>query len=68
LRAIARSSGGRAFTAEDAGQLSSIYKSLGSKLGTQGQKREITATFALAGLALLIAAAASSLRISGRLP
>jgi Ca-activated chloride channel family protein len=68
LRQIARSSGGRAFTAEDSGELSSIYKSLGSQLGTKGQKREITAAFALGGLALLIAAGAASVRISGRLP
>jgi Ca-activated chloride channel family protein len=68
LQQIARSSGGRAFTAEDAGELSSIYKSLGSQLGTRGQKREITATFALVGLGLLVGAGAAALRIGGRLP
>jgi Ca-activated chloride channel family protein len=68
LRDIARTSGGRAFTAEDDSQLSSIYKSLGSQLGTKGKKREITAAFALGGIAMLIAAAAASGRISGRLP
>ena len=68
LRQIARASGGRAFTAEDDSQLSSIYKALGSQLGTRGKKSEITATFALGGIAMLIAAAAASGRISGRLP
>jgi Ca-activated chloride channel family protein len=68
LRDIARTSGGRAFTAEDDSQLSSIYKSLGSQLGTKGKKREITAAFALGGIAMLIAAAAASGRIVGRLP
>lgn len=68
LRDIARASGGRAFTAEDQSQLSSIYKSLGSQLGTKGKKSEITAAFALAGIAMLLAAAAASGRISGRLP
>jgi Ca-activated chloride channel homolog len=68
LRQIARASGGRAFTAEDDSQLSSIYKALGSQLGTKGKKSEITATFALGGIAMLIAAAAASGRISGRLP
>jgi Ca-activated chloride channel family protein len=68
LRQIARASGGRAFTAEDDSQLASIYKALGSQLGTRGKKSEITATFALGGIALLIAAAAASGRISGRLP
>jgi Ca-activated chloride channel homolog len=68
LRDIAKASGGRAFTAEDDSQLSSIYKSLGSQLGTKGKKREITAAFALGGIAMLIAAAAASGRIAGRLP
>jgi Ca-activated chloride channel family protein len=68
LRDIARTSGGRAFTAEDDSQLSSIYKALGSQLGTKGKKREITAVFALGGIAMLLAAAAASGRIAGRLP
>jgi len=68
LRNIAKASGGRAFTAEDDSQLSSIYKSLGNQLGTQGRKSEITAAFALAGIAMLLAAAAASSRVAGRLP
>ena len=68
LRDIARTSGGRAFTAEDDSQLSSIYKSLGNQLGTKGKKSEITAAFALGGIAMLLAAAAVSSRIAGRLP
>ena len=68
LGQIARVSGGRAFTAEDDSELSSIYKSLGSQLGTKGKKHEITAAFALGGIALLLAAAGASLRVSGRLP
>jgi Ca-activated chloride channel family protein len=68
LAQIARASGGRAFNAEDEGTLSSIYKSLGSSLGSKGEKREITAAFALGGLALLVAAAAAAVRITGRLP
>lgn len=68
LRQIARSSGGRAFTAEDDSQLSSIYKALGSQLGTRGKKHEITAAFALGGIALLLGAGAASARMSGRLP
>lgn len=68
MRSIARASGGRAFTAEDDSQLSSIYKTLGSQLGTKGQKKQITATFAIAGIAMLVLAGAASSRISGRLP
>lgn len=68
LRRISRVSGGRAFTAEDDQQLSSIYKTLGSQLGTRKQKKEVTASFAIGGLILLLGAAAASMRWAGRLP
>jgi Ca-activated chloride channel family protein len=68
LKAIARVSGGHAFTTGDAGQLSSIYKSLGSQLATKHEHREVTAGFAGAGLVLLLAGGLLSLRWNGRLP
>jgi Ca-activated chloride channel family protein len=68
LRRIATASGGRAFTAEDDDQLSSIYKRLGSQLGTRKQRREVTAGFAIGGLVLLLGAGVASLRWAGRLP
>jgi Ca-activated chloride channel homolog len=68
LRQIAQASGGKAFTAEDSDSLKSIYKTLGSQLGTKTQKKQITATFAIGGLVLLLGAAVSSLRWAGRLP
>jgi Ca-activated chloride channel family protein len=68
LKEIAEVSGGRAFTSDDAGQLRGIYSSLGSKLATKHEQREITAGFAGAGLALLIAAGLLSLPRLGRLP
>jgi Ca-activated chloride channel family protein len=68
LRQIAQVSGGKAFTAEDSDSLKSIYKTLGSQLGTKTQKKQITATFAIGGLVLLLGAAFSSLRWAGRLP
>ena len=68
LRQIAQVSGGKAFTAEDSDSLKSIYKTLGSQLGTKSQKKQITATFAIGGLVLLLGAAVSSLRWAGRLP
>jgi Ca-activated chloride channel family protein len=68
LRRISEVSGGRAFTAEDDDQLSSIYKTLGSQLGTRKQQKEITASFAIGGLVLLLGAAAASVRWAGRLP
>jgi Ca-activated chloride channel homolog len=68
MQQIAQVSGARAFNAQSADQLSSIYKRLGGQLGTAGRKREITAAFAIAGLVLLLGAAAGSARWSGRLP
>ena len=68
LRRISEVSGGRAFTAEDDEQLSSIYKTLGSQLGTKEQKKQITASFAIGGLVLLLGAAAASMRWAGRMP
>jgi Ca-activated chloride channel family protein len=68
LREISRLSGGRAFTTGDAGQLRSIYKELGSRLATRKDHGEITAGFAGAGLALLLAAGLLGLPRVGRLP
>jgi Ca-activated chloride channel family protein len=68
LRKISEVSGGRAFTAEDDDELSSIYKTLGSQLGTRQEKKEITASFAIGALVLLLGAAAGSVRWAGRLP
>jgi Ca-activated chloride channel homolog len=68
LQAIAKASGGRAFTAEDDEELGSIYKRLGSQLGTRKGTREITAAFAVGGLILLLGAGVASLRFGGRLP
>jgi Ca-activated chloride channel family protein len=68
LRRIAEASGGRAFTAQDSGELSSIYKALGSRLGKKKERHEATAAFAVGGLVLLLGAAGSSARWAGRLP
>jgi Ca-activated chloride channel family protein len=68
LGLIAQASGGRAFTAEDSDRLASIYQALGSQLGTKTQQREVTSSFALLGLGLLLAGSALSVRSRGRLP
>ena len=68
LKKIADVSGGHAFTSDDAGQLRGIYRSLGSRLATKHQEREITSSFAIAGLILLLSAAVLSLPRVGRLP
>ena len=68
LRKISQASGGRAFTAQDSGRLSAIYRSLGSRFGQRKVRHETTAAFAVAGLVLLLGAAASSVRWVARLP
>jgi Ca-activated chloride channel homolog len=68
MRRIARITHARSFTADDASRLGSIYKSLGSQLGSKTERRELTVGFGLAGLMLLLGAAGASLRLGGRLP
>jgi Ca-activated chloride channel homolog len=67
LEQIAETSGGRAFTAESATGLTEVYEQLGSQLSHKDEKRQITSAFAGGALALLLAAAAMSLRWFGRL-
>src|ERR1700759_1964452 len=68
MQAIARVSGGRAFNARSADELSSIYKKLGSQLSSVTLTKEISACLAAAGECPLIGAAVSSAQWSGRLP
>jgi Ca-activated chloride channel homolog len=68
LARIALASHGQAFTAQDEGRLISIYRRLGTQLGSRARSREITVVFVLAGLVLLAGAGLTSLRWSGRLP
>jgi Ca-activated chloride channel family protein len=65
---IARASGGQSFRAEDELRLQSIYKALGSRLGTKKEQREAPVPFALGGLVLLLGAAGSSVALGGRVP
>ena len=68
MQQIAQASGGRAFNAQSADTLSSIYKRLGTQLGTVKRNREVTADFAIGGVVLLLLAVGMSTRWSGRLP
>jgi Ca-activated chloride channel family protein len=67
LARIARVSGGEAYTADDADQLGAVYGRLGSQVGTKKQRREVSYAFVGGALALLVAGAASSLAVFGRL-
>jgi Ca-activated chloride channel family protein len=67
LAQIAQLSGGRAYTAADAGKLSAVYAHLAAELGHKQVKHEITASIAGGGLVLLLLGSALSLRWFGRL-
>lgn len=68
MREVARASGGRAFDVEDSDELATVYERLGSRLGNETERREVTAAFAAGGLLLLLAGLLTSLRRSGRVP
>jgi Ca-activated chloride channel family protein len=67
LSQIAAASGGRAYTAADSSRLTEVYAHLAKQLGHKNVKREITASFAGGGLALLIVGGVLSLLWFGRL-
>jgi Ca-activated chloride channel family protein len=67
LAGIARITGGQAFTAGDTTRLSQVYKRLGSQVATEKRKVEVTSTFAVGALALMVLSALSSLGLTGRL-
>jgi Ca-activated chloride channel family protein len=68
MREIANASGGRAFEAPTPDDVSHIYETLGSRVATKNEQREITVAFAAGGGLLLAAAAAFGLRTTARLP
>ena len=67
LARIARNSGGHSYTAQNAGDLSTVYRQLGAKLGHHKVERKLQAGFAGAALALLVLGGGLSLRWFGRL-
>lgn len=68
LRSLARTTGGRFFTAPTARELETVYAGLGRGLATRREKQEVTAAFAGGALALLLAGIVTSLLRTGRLP
>lgn len=65
---IAHASGGRTFDAQTAGDLNSIYQSLGHRLSTVGHKRDLTVYWLLIAGGLLLVAAMTSSRTAARIP
>jgi Ca-activated chloride channel homolog len=68
LRAIAQTTGGKFFEARSAKALSSAYENLGSVIGREPGKREVTWWFVALAAILLVAAAVFSALIAPRLP
>jgi Ca-activated chloride channel homolog len=68
LRWIAKTTGGRFFAAPTSGDLSHVYRELGSKIGFAKKKQEVTVIFVAVGLLLFVAGVATSLLRSGRFP
>lgn len=61
LSAIASATGGHYYYAQEAGQLSQIYSTLGSEFGWRPIKVDVTVPLMITGVALLVASAAASL-------
>jgi Ca-activated chloride channel family protein len=68
LRAIAQMTGGKFFEARSAKAVSSAYENLGSVVGREPGKREVTWWFLALAAILLVAAAVFSALIAPRLP
>jgi Ca-activated chloride channel family protein len=68
LRDIARTTRGNAYTAENAEELSGVYRSLGSRLGRKKQPEEVTYAFAGVAALLLLASTALSALWAPKIP
>jgi Ca-activated chloride channel family protein len=68
MDAIASTSDGRAFDAQTADRLSSIYQTLGERLSSTAHKRDVTVYAVLLAALLMLLALVSSVRTGARLP
>ena len=64
LKEVADRTGGKAYAAQDAGQLQKVFAGLPKDVTVQKEKHELTASFALLGALLALAAVAASIRWS----
>jgi Ca-activated chloride channel homolog len=64
LKEVADRTGGKAYAAQDAGELQKVFGGLPRDVTVQKQKHEITVTFAVIGALLALAAVAASIRWS----
>ncbi|MFZ4668494.1 MAG: VWA domain-containing protein [Microthrixaceae bacterium] len=68
LRSLAEGTGGTAYTAESANDLKSVYSELGSTVGYDEERTDVSYRFVGLGLVFLLIASAFSLRWFSRLP
>lgn len=68
LAQIAQTSHGQSFTAENAGQLDSVYKNLATSVGYEEVKKETTALWAGYGLVFAVIAALAAVSLGARWP
>ena len=68
LQRIASMTNGQAYTAENVGQLDSVYKNIRSEVGYEEVRKEITATWAGYGLAFAVVAALAAVSLGARWP
>ena len=68
LGEIAEQTGGTAFTAETADELTAVYENIGTSVGFETEEVEITSVFVGLGLVLMMATAGLSLIWFNRLP
>jgi Ca-activated chloride channel family protein len=68
MQAIARTTGGKSYTAQTSSKLSSVYRTLGSSIGRRNELREITSWFVAAAAVLLLGSLATARFWEGRLP
>jgi len=64
LKEVADRTGGKAYSAEDAGQLQKVFSGLPRDVTVQKKKDDITSSFAVIGALLALAAVAASIRWS----
>ncbi len=68
LREISSLTRGRFYAAPDGARLQAVYEELGSRIGRTTEEKELTAAFAGAGAALLLAALGFTAVVFGRMP
>lgn len=67
MKTVASTTGGKSFSAESAGELASVYKSIGSRVAYTVERREFGMTFVAIGFVLLLLSVLGGLYWTGRM-